>query len=227
MIWVIWPDFGRIRGFAGAVEAVGVAVHVAGIEMATEVQRRGNDGVSHDLLEHLRRVTGLNHERCRGVSQIVHAEPVGDACPAASGPESLRLHFGSWLPAASETDCRARAPLHRARSQAHCACAPEMPPTPSTADDRHQPQTSDPKASVGLNPTSNTRHTLVMRTLPPDAGGYVVCSLGCGSASPFPPAVLCRAGAWRSWVTVGVRAWRGCSDSSSESSSGFSTACLP
>jgi hypothetical protein len=34
-------------------------------------------------------------------------------------------------------------------------------------------------------------------------------------------------GAWRFWVTVGVLAWRLCSDSRSESSSGFSTACLP
>src|SRR6476661_5314761 len=32
---------------------------------------------------------------------------------------------------------------------------------------------------------------------------------------------------WRSWVEAGVFAWRGCSDSSSESSAGFSTACLP
>jgi hypothetical protein len=101
------------------------------------------------------------------------------------------------------------------------------PQTPSTADDRHQPQPLTPKRAGALNPTSNTRDTLVMPTFPPDAGGYVVCSLGCGSASPFPSAVLCRAGAWRSWVTVGVRAWRGCSDSSSESSSRFSTACLP
>jgi len=34
-------------------------------------------------------------------------------------------------------------------------------------------------------------------------------------------------GSWRSWVEVGVFAWRGCSDSSSASSAGFSTACLP
>ena len=35
-------------------------------------------------------------------------------------------------------------------------------------------------------------------------------------------------GSWRSWVVeVGVFAWRGCSDCSSASSAGFSTACLP
>jgi hypothetical protein len=144
-----------------------------------------------------------------------------------AGRKSLRLQFGSWLPAASETDCRARAPLTEHVAKRIALVPLRRPQTPSTADDRHQPQPLTPKRAGALNPTSNTRDTLVMPTFPPDAGGYVVCSLGCGSASPFPSAVLCRAGAWRSWVTVGVRAWRGCSDSSSESSSRFSTACLP
>jgi AcrR family transcriptional regulator len=65
------------------------------------------------------------------------------------------------------------------------------------------------------------------RQVRPSAGGQAACSLGCGSASPFSPVVFGRAGAWRSSVAVGALAWRGCWDSSSASSSGFSAACLP
>jgi hypothetical protein len=44
---------------AAVSEPSGVAVHVAWIEIAAQVQRRSNAGVSHDLLEHLRRVLGV------------------------------------------------------------------------------------------------------------------------------------------------------------------------
>src|SRR5262249_39243857 len=48
-----------------------------------------------------------------------------------------------------------------------------------------------------------------------------------GPGERFGPVLFFRADAWRFWVVVGVAAGRGCSDSSSESSSGISTACLP
>src|SRR5690348_11005918 len=37
-------------------------VHVAGVEVAVQVQRGGDAGVPHDLLQHLWRVFGLDHE---------------------------------------------------------------------------------------------------------------------------------------------------------------------
>jgi hypothetical protein len=54
--------FGRISGPGDTVEPVGVAVPVAGVEVTVQVEGRGDAGVPHDLLEHLRRVSRLDHQ---------------------------------------------------------------------------------------------------------------------------------------------------------------------
>src|SRR5262249_41027402 len=56
------PTATRTGLLDGGVETVGVAVHVARVEVAVQVQCGGDAGVSHDLLEHLGRVSGLDHE---------------------------------------------------------------------------------------------------------------------------------------------------------------------
>src|SRR6266496_1818510 len=115
------------------------------------------------------------------------------------------------------------------RSGQPIRCYPRPATVCDNRDEAYKRRMSVPTgATAGAGPITSGvfRHDFQTAVLP-DAGGYVACFLGCGSASPFSPAVLGCAGAWRSWVTVGVPAWRGCSDSSSESSSGFSTACLP
>jgi hypothetical protein len=53
------PILAVLASSAAVSEPSGVAVHVAWIEIAVQVQRRSNAGVSHDLLEHLRRVLGV------------------------------------------------------------------------------------------------------------------------------------------------------------------------
>jgi hypothetical protein len=48
IVSVVWPGFGRISGPGGpggTVEPVGVAVHVAGVEVTVQVEGRGDAGV--------------------------------------------------------------------------------------------------------------------------------------------------------------------------------------
>jgi len=98
LIRLVWSDFGLtglIRGLVGgAVKAVGVAVHVTRIEMAVQVEGRGDAGMAHDLLQHLRRVPGLDHERRGCMPKIMDAEPGADACPAASGQKGFSPPVG-------------------------------------------------------------------------------------------------------------------------------------
>jgi hypothetical protein len=51
------------------VDAVGVPVHVAGIQVLVQVAGGRNAGVAEDLLQHLRWVSGLDHERGGSVPQ--------------------------------------------------------------------------------------------------------------------------------------------------------------
>ena len=57
--FVIWPYFGLTRIVGRTVEPVGVAVHVAGVQVPVQVKGRGDARVPHDLLQHLRRIPGL------------------------------------------------------------------------------------------------------------------------------------------------------------------------
>src|SRR5215813_10376046 len=78
VVLVIWPYFGLTRLVGSVIEPVGVAVHVTWVEVPVQVEGRGDAGVPHDLLEHLRRVPGLDHQRRGGMPQVVNAEPVAE-----------------------------------------------------------------------------------------------------------------------------------------------------
>ncbi len=58
---------GRITIRDCLVEPVGVAVHLSRVQVPVQVEGRGDAGMAHDLLEHLRRVARLDHQRRGGV----------------------------------------------------------------------------------------------------------------------------------------------------------------
>ena len=62
---------GRISFPGRRVEPIGVAVHLAWVQVPAQVQRRGDAGMPHDLLEHLGRVARLDHQRGSGVPRPV------------------------------------------------------------------------------------------------------------------------------------------------------------
>src|SRR5262249_10181388 len=87
VVLVIWPYFGLTSLVGSVIEPVGVAVHVTWVEVPVQVEGRGDAGVPHDLLEHLRRVPGLDHQRGSGVPQVVNAEPAAEPGSIAGGQE--------------------------------------------------------------------------------------------------------------------------------------------
>jgi len=60
-----------LTGLGGRVgEAIGVAVHVAGVQVPVQGKSRGDAGVPHELLEHLGGIPGLDRQRGGHVSKI-------------------------------------------------------------------------------------------------------------------------------------------------------------
>ena len=55
------PLFGHTGSSGGLVEEVGVTVEVPGKQMPIQVERRGDARVAEDLLNHLGRITRLDH----------------------------------------------------------------------------------------------------------------------------------------------------------------------
>jgi hypothetical protein len=83
----LWPDFGRTGVGGRIVEAVGVFIHVAGVQVPVQVEGGRDARMAEDRLQHLGRVTGLDHEGGGGVPQVVNAEPVADPGQLARGEE--------------------------------------------------------------------------------------------------------------------------------------------
>jgi hypothetical protein len=77
LIILIWPHFGRISVTGSLVEAVRIAVHLAWVQVPVEIQRRGDAGMAHGLLEHLRWVPGLDHQCGSSVPQDEDGEDAG------------------------------------------------------------------------------------------------------------------------------------------------------
>jgi len=78
----------------GAVKAVRVAVHVARVEVAVQVEGSGDTGMAHDLLQHLGRVPSLDHQRGSRVPEIVNAEPGTYTCLGSGSQEHFSPPVG-------------------------------------------------------------------------------------------------------------------------------------